>query len=39
MLGQHTDEVLRSLGFDEAAIVGLREQGVTDDWPVGVPRS
>ena len=39
MLGQHTDEVLRSLGFDEAAIVGLREQGVTDDWPVGIPRS
>ncbi len=26
--GQHTDEVLRSLGYDEASIIALREQGV-----------
>ena len=37
-LGQHTDQVLESLGLDEAAIARLWEQGVTDDWPVGVPR-
>jgi crotonobetainyl-CoA:carnitine CoA-transferase CaiB-like acyl-CoA transferase len=37
-LGQHTDQVLESLGLDEAAIARLREQGVTDDWPVGIPR-
>ncbi|MET0320184.1 MAG: CaiB/BaiF CoA-transferase family protein [Duganella sp.] len=27
-LGQHNDEVLRSLGYDEAAIAGLRQDGV-----------
>jgi formyl-CoA transferase len=27
-LGEHTDEVLRGLGWDEAAIEALREQGV-----------
>lgn len=26
--GQHTDEVLRSLGFDDAGIAGLRQRGV-----------
>jgi crotonobetainyl-CoA:carnitine CoA-transferase CaiB-like acyl-CoA transferase len=28
MLGQHTDEVLRELDFDDTAIAGLRERGV-----------
>ncbi len=37
-LGQHTDEVLGSLGYDDAAISVLREAGVTGDWPVGIPR-
>ena len=27
LLGQHTDEVLHGLGYDDAAIAGLREQG------------
>ncbi|MCX5112347.1 CoA transferase [Streptomyces sp. NBC_00378] len=29
-LGEHTDSVLRDLGFDEAAITGLREAEVVD---------
>jgi crotonobetainyl-CoA:carnitine CoA-transferase CaiB-like acyl-CoA transferase len=27
-LGEHTDEVLRGLGYDEAAIAGFRRDGV-----------
>jgi len=38
VLDEHTDVVLGSLGYDEAAIAGLREAGVTGDWPVGIPR-
>jgi formyl-CoA transferase len=27
-LGEHTDEVLKSVGYDDAAIAGLRRRGV-----------
>jgi formyl-CoA transferase len=27
-LGEHTDEVLRTLGYDDAGIAGLRRDGV-----------
>jgi formyl-CoA transferase len=27
-LGEHTDEVLRSLGYDDAALADLRRRGV-----------
>lgn len=33
-LGEHTDEVLRELGIDEAEITRLREQGITYGVPV-----
>ena len=29
LLGEHTDEVLRELGYDAAAIAELHRQGVT----------
>ncbi|MCH7789304.1 MAG: CoA transferase, partial [Acidobacteria bacterium] len=37
-LGQHTAQVLGSLGLDDAEIADLQAQGVTGDWPKGVPR-
>jgi crotonobetainyl-CoA:carnitine CoA-transferase CaiB-like acyl-CoA transferase len=38
LLGQHNAEVLASLGYDDAAIAGFVESGVTGDWPAMVPR-
>jgi len=35
LLGQHTDEVLASLGLDEAARTSLRKTGVIGDAPQG----
>jgi crotonobetainyl-CoA:carnitine CoA-transferase CaiB-like acyl-CoA transferase len=38
LLGEHTAEVLASIGLDAAEIEALRESGVTGDWPAMVPR-
>jgi crotonobetainyl-CoA:carnitine CoA-transferase CaiB-like acyl-CoA transferase len=37
-LGEHTAEVLASIGLDDAEIAELGESGVTGDWPAMVPR-
>ena len=37
-LGQHTEAVLASLGDDGSWFARLLADGVTGDWPVGVPR-
>jgi crotonobetainyl-CoA:carnitine CoA-transferase CaiB-like acyl-CoA transferase len=34
MLGQHTDEILRGLGLDDADLARLREQHVIGDTPL-----
>jgi crotonobetainyl-CoA:carnitine CoA-transferase CaiB-like acyl-CoA transferase len=37
-LGQHNAEILRELGYDDAAIEALTAEGVIGDWPEGVER-
>ena len=37
-LGQHTEEVLASVGFTGAEVAAMVEAGVSGDWPVGIPR-
>ena len=39
VLGEHTDELLREAGYDEAAIEALKEAGAVAGPPAGVEGS
>ena len=38
ILGQHTNDILYDLGFNEKQIKELESNGIIGDWPAGIPR-